>query len=107
MKIKSIVPIQPGLMKVCVRTEWEKGDVDFEEKFMEYDVIGWAVVDVDGNGDDRIEPMFIGQYGAPVVFSQHMLSKCSEPRFSEMDYEIDDSKWNAWASPSAQSPASA
>jgi hypothetical protein len=91
VKIRSIAPVSSGL-KVCVRTEWEKGDADFDEKFMEYDVLAWAVVDPDNDGNDRIEPMYIGPNGAPVVFSQHMLDVCSEPRFSDMDFEIDDSK---------------
>jgi len=90
MKIGSITPVQPGL-KVCVRTEWEKGSGDFKEKFMEYDVLAWAVVDVDNDGNDRIEPMFIGPDGVPVVFSQHLHNICGEPRFSDMDFEIDDS----------------
>ncbi|QNR52049.1 hypothetical protein phiRKBJ001_107 [Streptomyces phage phiRKBJ001] len=93
MRIKSISPIEPGF-KVCVRTEWEKGSDGFKENFMEYDILAWAVVDPDNDDNDRVEPMYIGQYGAPVVFSQHVLEKCGEPGFSDMDFEIDDSEHN-------------
>lgn len=89
MKISSLIPAQPGL-KVCVSTDYEKGDADTRERLEEYDVIAWAVVGKDDG--DEVEPVFIDDNGRSVTFSQHELDHCADPGFSEMGYEIDDSQ---------------
>ncbi|QKY78645.1 hypothetical protein SEA_DRYAD_107 [Streptomyces phage Dryad] len=87
MKIHSMIKADPGL-KMHVRIETEKGDSDYDEKFQTYSILAWAVVD-DGDDDQRIEPVVIGGYGSPVVFSQLAEEAAKENKnFSDADYEV-------------------
>jgi len=83
--IKSIVVAQPGYV---VTVEDGVRDTNIEMTRVDVALIAWAVVTDNETGRDSIEPVFLDEYGVPVVFSQWEQDQKAQNKKADPSYEV-------------------